>query len=66
MNAAIVAPFFQDKKNDRCKIISFYAKRARGPMARRAVRRGVTNPAALRNFDSEGYTFEAASTCQLS
>ncbi|OHX16371.1 hypothetical protein BI343_15510 [Chromobacterium amazonense] len=66
LNAAIVTPVFQDKKNGQYKIISFYAKRARGLMARWAAERGVTNPEQLRGFDSEGYAFDAAASSELS
>ncbi|UTH74856.1 peroxide stress protein YaaA [Chromobacterium sp. IIBBL 290-4] len=66
LNAAIVTPVFQDKKNGQYKIISFYAKRARGLMARWAAERGVTDPVQLRGFDSEGYAFDATASSELS
>nr|WP_199067440.1 peroxide stress protein YaaA [Chromobacterium sp. ASV5] len=65
LNAAIVTPVFQDKKNGQYKIISFYAKRARGLMARWAAERGVVDPAALRGFDCEGYAFDPAASGEL-
>ncbi|AVG16193.1 peroxide stress protein YaaA [Chromobacterium vaccinii] len=65
LNAAIVTPVFQDKKNGQYKIISFYAKRARGLMARWAAERGVVDPEQLRGFDSEGYAFDAAASNEL-
>ncbi|AUH52231.1 peroxide stress protein YaaA [Chromobacterium sp. ATCC 53434] len=66
LNAAIVTPVFQDRKNGQYKIISFYAKRARGLMARWAAERGVVDPEQLRGFDSEGYAFDAAASSELS
>jgi cytoplasmic iron level regulating protein YaaA (DUF328/UPF0246 family) len=42
------------------KVISFFAKRARGLMARHAVTRRVATPEGLRTFDAEGYAFCAA------
>jgi len=56
----IIAPVFQDAKEGKYKIISFYAKRARGLMARFAVENRITDPADLREFNLEGYRFSAA------
>jgi cytoplasmic iron level regulating protein YaaA (DUF328/UPF0246 family) len=56
----VVAPVFQDAKDGKYKIISFYAKRARGLMARFAVENRITDPADLRAFNLEGYRFSAA------
>ncbi|QEL54378.1 peroxide stress protein YaaA [Chromobacterium paludis] len=66
LNAAIVTPVFQDRKNGQYKIISFYAKRARGLMARWAAERGIRDAQALRGFDSEGYVYDAAASSELS
>lgn len=55
--ASIVAPVFEDWKNGKYKIISFYAKRARGLMARYATLHKVTDPEQLKEFDVEGYRF---------
>ena len=57
LDASIVTPVFQDLKNGQYKIISFYAKRARGLMARWATQRQVTDAEQLKAFDSEGYAF---------
>ncbi|POZ61785.1 peroxide stress protein YaaA, partial [Chromobacterium alticapitis] len=65
LNAAVITPVFQDRKNGQYKIISFYAKRARGLMARWAAERGVADPDALRDFDSEGYNFDASASSEL-
>ncbi|OHX14153.1 hypothetical protein BI347_12025 [Chromobacterium sphagni] len=66
LNAAIVTPVFQDRKNGHYKIISFYAKRARGLMARWAAENRVRQPEALRDFDSAGYAFDPAASSELS
>ena len=50
---------FEDWKGGRYKIISFYAKRARGLMARHAITHGVQEVEALKAFDSDGYAFAA-------
>lgn len=55
----IVTPVFEDWKGGRYKIISFYAKRARGLMARHAITHGVEEVEALKAFDSDGYAFAA-------
>lgn len=46
---------FEDWKGGRYKIVSFYAKRARGLMARYAAQQRATSPEDLRAFDWEGY-----------
>ena len=53
----IISPIFQDEKDGKFKIISFYAKRARGLMARYIVDNKIDNPDELKNFDIEGYQF---------
>lgn len=57
LKARIVTPVFQDWKNGQYKIISFYAKRARGLMARHAILKRVTDVEGLRSFNAEGYAF---------
>ena len=57
--ARVITPVFEDWKDGRYKIISFYAKRARGLMSRYAAERQLEDVAALRDFDSEGYAFAA-------
>jgi cytoplasmic iron level regulating protein YaaA (DUF328/UPF0246 family) len=59
LQATVITPVFQDLKNGQYKIISFYAKRARGLMARWAVEHAVTDAEALKAFNSEGYAFDA-------
>lgn len=59
LQATVITPVFQDLKNGHYKIISFYAKRARGLMARWAVQHAVSDAEALKGFNSEGYTFDA-------
>ena len=43
INAPILSPVFMDKKNDDYKIISFYAKRARGEMAAFVVKNRIVD-----------------------
>ena len=53
---------FEEWKGGRYKVISFFAKRARGLMARHAIRKRVATPAGLKKFDAEGYGFDAAAS----
>lgn len=53
----VITPLFEDWKNGKYKIISFYAKRARGLMARYAAVKGITDPQKLKKFDVDGYRF---------
>ncbi len=57
LDAPLVAPVFEDWKNGKYKIISFYAKRARGMMARFAIENGITDAEELKAFDVGGYAF---------
>lgn len=60
LNARIITPIFQDEKNGQHKVISFYAKRARGLMVKYAAMHAIEDPEMLKNFDEEGYQFQAA------
>ncbi len=59
LKARVIDCVFEDFKAGQYKIISFYAKRARGLMARFAVKQRVTRPEQLHGFDAEGYAFDA-------
>jgi uncharacterized protein len=56
----VISPVFQDAKDGKYKIISFYAKRARGLMARYVVENRITDPADLKGFNLDGYKYCAA------
>ena len=53
---------FEDGKNGEYKIISFFAKRARGLMARYAIQRRLETPESLKGFDLDGYRFAPAAS----
>jgi uncharacterized protein len=57
LNATVVECVFEDFKNGDYKVISFFAKRARGAMARFAVTQRVTTPKQLEGFAGDGYAF---------
>ena len=53
----VVSPVFKDYKNGKHKIISFYAKNARGAMARFIIQNRVLDEADLKKFNLNGYLF---------
>jgi uncharacterized protein len=55
LQARVVECVFEDWKDDRYKIISFFAKRARGVMARWCIEERVASVAKLRRFAEQGY-----------
>ncbi len=55
----IFTPVFKDLKNGQYKIISFYAKKARGLMVRYIIDNKITRVEDLKGFDYEGYAFNA-------
>src|SRR5450830_1489687 len=57
LGVPVITPLFEDFKNGRYKIISFYAKRARGLMARYAAVKGITDPQKLKKFNIDGYSY---------
>ncbi|MBC3936894.1 peroxide stress protein YaaA [Undibacterium rugosum] len=57
LDADVLTPVFQDWKGGQYKVISFFAKRARGLMARYCVEHRVQDAIALRGFDLDGYRF---------
>jgi len=57
LKVPVITPVFEDCKNGKYKIISFFAKRARGLMARYAAQKGITDPAKLKSFNVDGYKF---------
>ncbi|ENX22780.1 UPF0246 protein [Acinetobacter vivianii] len=62
IQAEIVKPVFLDQKNGKYKVISFYAKKARGLMARYLIENKLSQVEQLKAFDSEGYYFDAESS----
>jgi cytoplasmic iron level regulating protein YaaA (DUF328/UPF0246 family) len=58
LQARVVDCRFEDWQGGEYKVISFFAKRARGLMARHAVRQRARSPKALEGFDAEGYAID--------
>ena len=57
LKARIITPVFKDWKNGQYKIISFYAKKARGLMSRYIIDHSINEPEHIKDFDTEGYRF---------
>lgn len=62
LKAPVITPVFEDWKGGAYKIISFHAKRARGLMTRFAAVNAVSDVERLKEFDLEGYAFDAKAT----
>ena len=60
LQAEVVTPQFYDRKNGQYKIISFYAKRARGAMAAFIIQNRCRDSAELNAFDADGYRYHTA------
>lgn len=59
LDASVITPQFKDWKNGQYKMISFYAKKARGLMCRYAIQNGISNAEDLKGFNLDGYYFSA-------
>ena len=57
INAEIIVPVFKDFKSGKYKIISFYAKKARGLMSAYIIKNRLKLPEELKGFNVDGYTF---------
>ena len=57
LDAEIITPVFKDLKQGKYKMISFFAKKARGLMARFIIDRQLNDPKGLKEFDAEGSYF---------
>ena len=61
----VISPIFKDEKNGKFKIISFYAKKARGMMSSFLIRNQVKTPERISDFDEQGYRFEPSASTDL-
>lgn len=62
IQAEIIKPVFLDQKNGKYKVISFYAKKARGLMARYMIEHKLDRAEDLKSFNTDGYYFDADSS----
>jgi cytoplasmic iron level regulating protein YaaA (DUF328/UPF0246 family) len=59
LQGRLISPVFKDFKNGQYKIISFFAKKARGLMARYVIEKRLTTAEQLKGFDLAGYQYSA-------
>ena len=57
LKANVITPIFMDRKNGKYKIISFFAKKARGLMTRYVIKNQTEDIADIQNFEEGGYFF---------
>ena len=60
LDAEVITPVFKDLKGGKYKIISFFAKKARGQMARYISDSELNDPAGLKKFRTDGYRYNKA------
>jgi uncharacterized protein len=60
LDAEVVTPVFKDLKGGQHKVISFFAKRARGQMARFIIDHELNEPEGLKKFKTDGYRYNKA------
>ncbi|APC10375.1 MULTISPECIES: peroxide stress protein YaaA [Providencia] len=58
LDGEIIKPIFLDEKNGKYKVISFYAKKARGLMSRFIIQNKLTKTDQLSDFNLDGYQFD--------
>ena len=58
----VITPVFKDIKDGKARIVSFFAKKARGAMARHIVQNRLTDPADLQGFSAGGYRYVAGAS----
>ena len=57
IKARIITPVFKDKKGSDFKVLSFFAKQARGLMGHYIIQHKLTNPEDIKDFDAAGYRY---------
>jgi len=62
LDGRLIETVFRDQKNGQYKIISFYAKKARGLMARYVIKERLQDPEGLKDFNLDGYRYDQASS----
>jgi hypothetical protein len=60
LDADIITPVFKDLRGGKYKVISFFAKKARGQMARFIIEKSLNEPAGLKRFRTDGYRYNKA------
>jgi uncharacterized protein len=60
VSGGVITPVFKELRGNKAQIISFFAKQARGQMARYIITQRIDRPEGLKDFNSDGYRFDAA------
>lgn len=60
LDAEVITPVFKDLKGGKYKIVSFYAKKARGQMARFIIDKKLNEPEGMKKFRTDGYRYNKA------
>lgn len=66
LKVPVITPVFKDWKNDKLKVISFFAKKARGSMVRYIVDKNVKTLEDLKGFDYDDYIYSEEHTVKES
>lgn len=62
LKAEVVTPIFKDWKNDKLRVLSFFAKKARGSMVRYLIETGANSLEEIRGFSEDGYQYSREHT----
>jgi len=57
LNGKVITPVFKEIKEGKARIVSFFAKKARGMMARYIIQNQINDPDEIRKFDLGGYEY---------
>ena len=60
----VITPVFKDYSKGTYKVISFFAKKARGTMASFIIKNRITSPAGIKSFNEDGYQFNDSMSCE--
>lgn len=66
LKTQVISPVFKDRKGDDYKVVSFYAKKARGLMARYLVQENIQSVEDIKGFDYQGYKYSDNATKKAS
>jgi cytoplasmic iron level regulating protein YaaA (DUF328/UPF0246 family) len=58
IKSRIITPQFKEEKDGNLKMIGFFAKKARGSMARYLIENRISDPEDMKSFDTDGYSFQ--------
>ncbi|MEC9247937.1 MAG: peroxide stress protein YaaA [Pseudomonadota bacterium] len=64
LDAELITPIFKDEKNGKFKVVSFYAKKARGMMAKFLIESRIKQPSDIGDFCSGGYYLDGTSSSE--